>query len=177
MSDNTIPAGPDADAHDGNEFSFNPQAMVFVAWARVWSPLVDDTLRREAWEQLDLPVPFDTVQGDFLRAFHVAMPQPPATLLLHASLNTDGGAVREDFVRIMDYLDVEYEDAGRLPPDHLACACEIFALVIDADEPALVQGLRERYLGPWSVNARQALAGHAGLTAIVEQFAEDLAAI
>ena len=162
---------------DPSEFDIAPTAMVFVAWSRIWSPLVDDALRREAWQQLELPGDFDSTAADFLRAFHVAMPQPPATLLLHAALNQDGGNVREDFVRIMEYLDVEYEDAGRLPPDHLACACELFALAIHADEPVLVQGLRERYLGPWCVGAGRALGGHEVLAAIVAQFTGDLAAI
>lgn len=167
-----------SDADTGHDtFEIAPAAMVFVAWSRIWSPLVDDALRREAWQQLELPGDFEATAPDFLRAFHVAMPQPPATLLLHAALNQDGGAVREDFVRIMEYLDVDYEDAGRLAPDHLACACELFALAIHAQEPVLVQGLRERYLGPWTANARQALAGHAVLAALVGQFAEDLAAV
>ena len=162
---------------DPSEFDIAPQAMVFVAWSRIWSPLVDEALRREAWQQLELPGDFDGTASDFLRAFHVAMPQPPATLLLHAALNQDGGNVREDFVRIMEYLDVEYEDAGRLPPDHLACACELFALAIHADEPVLVQGLRERYLGPWCTGAARAIDGHAVLAEIVAQFREDLAAV
>jgi TorA maturation chaperone TorD len=162
---------------DDGMTELSPHALVFVAWSRVWSPLVDDALRREAWEQLQLPGDFDANASDFLRAFHVAMPQPPATLLLHAALNQDGGSVREDFVRIMDYLDVEYEDAGRLAPDHLACACEIFALAIHADEPVLVQGLRERYLGPWTAMARGALGEHPVLSGVVDQFGEDLAAI
>lgn len=160
-----------------DEKEFNAMAMVFVAWARIWSPLVEDALRKEAWEQLGVPGDFEALQSDFLSAFHVAMPQPPATLLMHAALNTDGAAVREDFVRIMDYLDVDYEDAGRLAPDHLACACEIFALTIDAGEPALTQGLRERYLRPWCKNALGALTQHPALTAVVEQFAEDVAAV
>lgn len=159
------------------QMDVSPVAMVFVAWARIWSPLVDDALRREAWQQLDVPGDFDALQSDFMRAFHVAMPQPPATLLLHATLNTDGGVVREDFVRIMDYLDIDYDDSGRLPPDHLACACEIFALVIDAGEDVLVRGVREKYLGPWVVSARKALANHPALTAVVEQFGEDLASV
>lgn len=155
----------------------NPMAMAFVAWARIWSPLVDDALRREAWEQLELPGDFDALKTDFLAAFHVAVPQPPATLLMHAALNTDGGAVREDFVRIMDFLDVDYDDAGRLPPDHLACACEIFALTIDAAQPALIEGLRERYLVPWLANTRHALVSQPSLLAVVEQFGEDVAAV
>ncbi len=162
---------------DDNEVELSPHAMVFVAWSRVWSPLVDDALRREAWEQLALPADFDAVATDFLTAFHVAMPQPPATLLLHAALNQDGGNVREDFVRIMEYLDVEYDEAGRLAPDHLACACELFALAIHLEEPVLVQGLRERYLGPWSQMAQQALQGHPALAGVVAQFAEDVGAL
>jgi len=155
----------------------HPQALVFLAWARVWSPLVDDALRREAWQQLVVPGDFEALKTAFLGAFHVAVPQPPATLLMHAALNTDGGAVREDFVRIMEYLDIDYDDGGRLPPDHLACACEILALTIDAGEPALTQGLRERYLGPWIAHAQQALQGNAALLAVVEQFGEDIAAL
>lgn len=155
----------------------SPQAMLFVAWARVWSPLVEDALRREAWEQLELPGNFDATASDFLRAFHVAMPQPPATLLLHAALNQDGGNVREDFVRIMEYLDVEYEDAGRLAPDHLACACEIFALAIQAEEPVLVEGIRERYLLPWTAMASDALDGHPVLSGVIAQFGQDLASV
>ncbi len=151
-------------------------AMVFVAWSRIWSPLVDDALRREAWQQLGIDGDFDATTGDFLRAFHVALPQPAAPLLMHAALNQDGGTVREDFVRIMEYLDVDYEDTGRLPPDHLACACELLALAIQSDEPVLIQGLRDRYLAPWSASVRPALAGHSVLAGLVDQFAADLAA-
>lgn len=159
-----------------DEFDLSQTALVFVAWARVWSPLVDDALRREAWEQLELPGDFDEANRDFMRAFHVAVPQPAVPLLMHAALQQDGGAVREDVVRVMEFLDVEYQDQGRLPPDHLACLCELFALAIDAGEPVLVQGLRERYLAPWAAMARQVLADHPQLSGVIAQFAEDFAA-
>lgn len=158
------------------EFELSQNALVFVAWARVWSPLVEDALRREAWLQLELPGDFDEANRDFMRAFHVAVPQPPVPLLMHAALNLDGGNVREDFVRIMEFLDVEYQDQGRLPPDHLACICELFALSIDANEPVLVQGIRERYLVPWVAMARRVLDGHPLLEELVTQFGEDVAA-
>lgn len=154
-----------------------PHALVFVAWSRIFSPLVDDALRREAWQQLELPGDFDETAPDFMRAFHVSLPQPPAPLLMHAALHQDGGSVREDFVRVMDYLDVDYEEGGRLPPDHLACACELVALSIDAGEPVLVDGLRVRYLGPWVAMAREAVGGHPVLAGVVEVFAQDLAAL
>lgn len=154
-----------------------PHALVFVAWSRVWSPLVDDALRREAWQQLELPGDFDATAPDFMRAFHLSLPHPPAPLLMHAALNQDGGSVREDFVRVMDYLDVDYEEGGRLPPDHLACACELVALSIEAGEPVLVEGLRDRYLVPWVAMASEAVGGHPVLAGLVEVFSQDVAAL
>lgn len=160
-----------------SEASASSFALLFVAWSRIWSPLVDDRLRREAWQQLELPGDFDALAPDFMKAFHVALPYPPVPLLLHAALNIDGGTAREDFVRIMDYLDIEYEDAGRLPPDHIACVCELLALSLDAGEPVLVDGIRGRYLLPWCNVARATLEGHDALSALVEQFAADLSSI
>lgn len=152
-------------------------ALVFVAWARVWSPLIDDTLRAEAWQQLELPGTLAEHGAAFMRHFVVALPQPPAPLLMHAALAQDGGVVREDFVRVMEYLDVEHQDQGRLPPDHLACACELLAMAIEAGEPVIVDGLRERYLRPWCATVLPRLGDAPALQAVVEQFAADLSAI
>jgi len=148
----------------------------FLAWSRLWSPLLDDRWREEAWQQLGLDGDFNANRGDFLRCFHVALPQPPAALLMHAALDLDGGTVREEFVRIMEYLELDYDDAGRLPPDHLACVCELYALALHLDEPVLVEGLRERYLLPWVQRAAPAVAALPVMAALVARFGEDLAA-
>lgn len=153
-----------------------PEVTHFLAWSRLWSPLLDDRWREEAWQQLGLDGDFGANRGDFLRCFHVALPQPPAALLMHAALNLDGGTVREEFVRIMEYLELDYDDAGRLPPDHLACVCELYALALHLDEPVLVEGLRERYLLPWVQRAAPAVAALPVMAALVARFGEDLAA-
>lgn len=152
-----------------------PGVLEFLAWSRVWSPLLDDAVRAEAWTQLALPADFAATRGLFLRSFHVALPQPPAPLLLHAALAQDGGSVREEFVRVMAYLELDYDEAGRLPPDHLACACELYALALHLDEPVLAQGLRARYLQPWVQAVLPALAATPVLADLVVRFAADLA--
>ena len=48
---------------------------------------------------------------------------------------------------------------------------------IQEDEPVLVQGMRERYVGPWCKSALGIVQGHNDLTDVVAQFAEDLAAV
>lgn len=154
----------------------NQLALVFAAWARVWSPLVDDELRYAAWQGLELPGDFYELAIAFTNTFHVGSPVPPVALLMHASLGLDGSGVREDFVRAMSYLGVDYEDQGRLPPDHLACACELVALALEAGEPVLVAGLRDRYLLPWLQTARASLAETA-LDDVVGAFAEDVATL
>lgn len=154
----------------------DPGVMVFLAWSRVWSPLLDDAVREEAWTQLELPVAFAGTRSTFLRAFQVALPQPPAPLLLHAALAQDGGSVREDFVRVMDWLELDYDEAGRLPPDHLACACELYALALHLGEDLLARGLRERYLLPWAQAVAPALAEEPAMRELVARFAADLAA-
>ncbi len=152
----------------------NQQALEFAAWSRVWSPLVEDVLRKEAWQGLELPGDFDEWVIPFTNTFHAGAPAPPVALLMHASLGLDGSGVREDFVRVMSYLGVGYEDQGRLPPDHLACACELVALALEAGETVLVTGLRDRYLLPWLQAAHASLAGNA-LDDVVAVFAEDVA--
>lgn len=153
-----------------------PEVTHFLAWSRLWSPLLDDAWREEAWRQLELDGDFAATRGDFLRCFHMALPQPPAPLLMHAALGQDGGVVREEFVRIMEYLELDYDESGRLPPDHLACVCELYALALHLDEPVLVEGLRERYLLPWVQAAAPAVAALPVMAALVARFGEDLVA-
>ena len=144
-----------------------------LAWSRVFSPLVDDALRREAWEQLGLPMRFEDWQPAFFGAFHVGLPQAPATLQLNVLLGLDGGSVREDMVRILEHLELEWGE-NRLQPDHLACVLELLGVAMSKGEDVLVEGLCARYLEPWCDRAIPQLGGSAELTAIVEQLRLDL---
>lgn len=78
-------------------------------------------------------------------------------------------------MRAADYLGLEGGER-RLPPDHLAPACEVFALAIEREEPVLVTGLRERYLVPWVAEAAARLADLPPMLALVQRFAADIAA-
>lgn len=143
------------------------------AWACLWSPLAEDGEHQEAWAALDLPGVFEDVRIDYWNAFHAGIPQPPVPALIHGLLQREGDAVREDLMRAADYLELEW-DEKRLPPDHLGPACEVFGLAIEREEPVLVEGLRERYLRPWSQAASLALAGSPALASLVAYFARDV---
>lgn len=147
--------------------------LVALAWSRVFSPLVEEALRRDAWDQLGLPAPFAAWQSSFDGAFHVGFPEPRATLVLHALLGLDGGSVREEMVRILEHLDLEW-GAHRLQPDHLACVLELLAAALVEGEAVLVEGLCDRYLVPWCAKALPRLRESPELSAIVEQLDTDL---
>lgn len=149
--------------------------LVFVAWARVFSPLANDTLRREAWEQLELPGDFAALQPTFWSAFHIGLPQPPAALLAHVLLGADGGVLREDIVRVLEYLELDWGDY-RLPPDHLACILELLGIAVSSGEPVLIEGLRDRYLAPWCKRAADVLSAEPAMASIVSRLLADLSA-
>lgn len=146
-----------------------------LAWGRLWSPLVADEDHAATWQSLGLRGDFDTLRVDFWNTFHAGSPQPPVTLLLHAMLGRDGAAVREDLMRAASYLGLESGEQ-RLPPDHLAPACEVLALAIEREESVLVDGLRERYFFPWSEQAAAGLAGQPELLSLLQRFTADIAA-
>jgi hypothetical protein len=146
---------------------------LYAAWSRVFSPLVDTPLRREAWQQLGVDGDFAALDPQVWKTFHVALPAPPVPLLLHAALARDGGAVREEFVRIMEWLQLDLGERP-LPPDHLACALELLAVAIQDDEPVLAEGLRERYLIPWCEQAVVALKDTPAMLAVVDLLHGDL---
>lgn len=154
-----------------------PKALTLrlLAWARLWSPLASDAEHAQAWHELGLPGEFAALRISYWNVFHTGNPQPPVSLLLHALLGRDGAAVREDLMRAADYLGLEGGER-RLPPDHLALACEVFALTTEREEPVLVAGLRERYLEPWTEQAAARLADEPGLAALVEHFHVDITA-
>ncbi len=148
-----------------------------LAWARLWSPLLDERRRAEAWEALGLPGSFEAQRLDYWNTFHAGVPQPPVPLQLHALLQCDGGPLRETLLRVAEHLDIEMS-VHRLPPDHLAPICELQALAIEREESVLVEGLANRFLLPWVQAALGTLpAGEPGLRALLQAFADDAQAI
>jgi len=141
-------------------------ALPFLAWARVWSPLVSRSEREEAWRALGLPQPFEELEGRFWAIFHTGVPAPTAPLLLHAVLGLDGGHVREEWMRVLTLLELEW-GKSTLPPDHLAIACEIFAAAIENGDATLTRELAERYLLPWCHAVDAALAGEGTALAVL----------
>ena len=141
-------------------------ALPFVAWARVWSPLTPPAWREEAWQALGLPGRFADCESEFLGTFVVGVPGPPVPLLLHATLGRDGGAVREDWMRVLAHLGLRFGERT-LPPDHLGAACEALACAIEREEDVLVHELVERYLAPWCgvASAHLVAAGREGTVA------------
>lgn len=144
-----------------------------LAWARLWSPLSDETTLRSAWEALELPGSYDASCIEYWNTFHAGVPQPPVPLQLHALPGADGGALREALLRVAEHLEVE-TSGRRLPPDHLALACELLALAIEREEPVLVAGLMQRCIAPWAEVAQRAVPrGNAAMPALLEAFLHD----
>lgn len=149
-------------------------ALPFLLWSRIWSQLGPDAERAEAWEMLGLTDSFEALESDYWNAFHAGLPAPPAPLLFHAALDLDGANVREDWMRAANYLGLEMT-GNRLPPDHLAAASEVFAIVLERREPVLAKELCERYFLPWCSFAEPKLAEVApALASLPVQFRDDL---
>jgi hypothetical protein len=100
------------------------QALAMIAWSRVWSPLVDEAARAQAWEALELPDDYERHKANYWSVFHAGTPQPQVPLLLHAALGQEGSGVREDWLRVINYLELSWDDV-HLPPDQLGAACEV----------------------------------------------------
>ena len=149
-------------------------ALPFIAWSRVWSSVVPEEMQAEAWQALGLPDDFTTYKTDYWTLFHTGMPAPKVPLLLHAALNMEGNSVREDWLRVLSHLELEWEDL-HMPPDQLGIACEIYACVIDRQEDFLIEELRTKYLRPWCDFALARLEHEESpLTFIVQHFAANL---
>jgi TorA maturation chaperone TorD len=155
-------------------FATHESALCMLAWSRIWSPLVSDELREEAWAALDLPGAYAELHSEYWSLFHVGSPMPQVSTLLHAALGREGGSVREDWMRVAQHLGLRWNDA-RLAPDQLGVACEVFACAIEREEPVLIGELRRRYLIPWCEAATPKLdQAPAGLACLPVRFDSDL---
>lgn len=151
-------------------------ALPFVAWSRIWSPLAPEAWREEAWQALSLPGRFADCESAFLSAFVIGLPTADVPLLLHAALGRDGGTVREDWMRVLQHLELRWNQQT-LPPDHLAVGCDVLVCAIAREEGVLIRELCKRYLQPWCAVATDRLAGNDGAIAgLPEVFAADLRA-
>jgi hypothetical protein len=155
-------------------------ALPLIAWSRIWSPVVPSELREEAWQALDLPDSFEHYSEEFWTTFQIGAPSPKVPLLLHAALEREGAAVREDWMRVAAHLELRWDDV-HLPPDQLGAACELYACAIEREEPVLIEELRRRYLLPWCAVARTRLSsgdeGSSQLGFLPERFEADLLAL
>jgi hypothetical protein len=152
-------------------------ALPLFAWSRIWSPVVPDDMREDAWRALDLPESFAHYSAEFWTTFQVGAPAPKVPLLLHAALAREGAAVREDWMRVASHLELQW-DGVHLPPDQLGAACEVYACAIDREELVLIEELRQRYLLPWCAFALEMLDGDASrLRFLPERFEADLRAL
>jgi hypothetical protein len=134
-------------------------------------------LREEAWAALELPGSWSEAEPAFWQAFQTGLPTPKVPLLLHAALGREGGACREDWMRVISHLGLVWDDK-HLPPDHLGAACEVLACAIEREERVLVRELCERYLLPWCSAASACLKDEDSvLAALPEQLALDLGAL
>lgn len=148
--------------------------MPFVAWSRIWSPLSSDAEREEAWQSLDLPDDWKSVEPEFWQSFQIGAPAPPVPLILHSALGRDGGQAREEWMRVIAHLGLRWSE-HRLQPDHLGAACEVLACAIAHSEHVLTRELCARYLRPWCDVARERLGAAGGpLAALPDRFAADL---
>ncbi|MFQ5515858.1 MAG: hypothetical protein ACE5FG_15730 [Myxococcota bacterium] len=131
-------------------------ALSCIAWSRIWSPVVPDELRQDAWQALDLPDSIERHDTEFWSTFQLGSPAPRVPLLLHAALRREGAVVRDDWMRVAHHLGLCW-DGVRLPPDQLGAACEIFACAAEREESVLIEELRCRYLLPWCAFAKARL--------------------
>jgi len=152
-------------------------ALACIAWSHIWSPVVPDPLREKAWRALGLPGSIASHDTEFWSTFQLGAVTPKVSLLLHAALKREGGAVRDDWMRVTRHLGLRF-DGVHLPPDQLGVACEVFACAVEREESVLIEELRRRYLLPWCDLAKKALdGGSSRLTFLPARFEADLLAL
>ena len=144
------------------------QALPFALWARIWSPVTEEEEREDAWQALGYSGKFADISTEYWSTFHVGSPQPTAPLLLSVMLGKESSSVREDWLRILGYLGLEWDEI-HLPPDQLGVACEIYAVALAKGELVLAAELRSRYFLPWCQAAAEAIP-EGGLKNLVQDF-------
>lgn len=150
------------------------QVQRLLAWARIWSPLVDDHERAAAWQMLDLPGCIEDIETEYWSTFHAGMPAPRVSLLFHAATSRDGTAVREEWMLVLAHLGLKWSE-NVLPPDHLGSACEILAVAVERQDDVLTRELCSRYFRPWCAFATQMLGGDApAILAMPSRFGLDV---
>ena len=148
--------------------------MSLLLWARLWSPVAPVEAVCEAWRELDLSGDPEDRQAEFLAGFHHGTPLPVVPLLLHHTLGLSGDSTREEWMRVLAWLDLGFGHI-RLPPDHLAIACEVLAVAAGRGERLICEELAGRYLRPWTEIATERLdAAGSSLTELPLRFAEEL---
>lgn len=140
----------------------------FLLWAKLWSPFMDREQFQRSAQQQDLSEPVQHSYDAIFNLFHVGFPAPTVSALMHASLNQDGGRVREDIVRILSFMDLQWSEQ-RLPPDHIAVLCDILAALVYERQLPLANLLLERYILPWLTISNDQLGSIAG-TELVSEF-------
>ena len=70
-------------------------ALPWIAWSRIWSPLVPEPQRRDAWHALELPDSITAYDTEFCSTFLLGAPVPRVPLLLHAAATSARAAKRE----------------------------------------------------------------------------------
>ncbi len=128
----------------------------FLVWSRLWSPFLDREQFQDAAATQDLSEWIQSNYEAVFNLFHIGFPAPAIPPLMHAALNLDGGRVREDIVRIMSFMDLQWSE-HRLPPDHLAVLCDILAALLHEQQLPLAKALLDRYMIPWVTYASQQL--------------------
>jgi hypothetical protein len=147
----------------------------FVAWARLWSPLTAREERGEAWKVLGLPDSFEARGALFWKTFQMSDAAAGVPLLIHAALGREGTPVREDWLRVIEHLGLQWQGAS-LPSDHLGVDCDVYACAIARGEPVLVEELCRRYLIPWCDQARARLEPGSPLSPVIDALRSDLEA-
>ena len=153
---------------------------VLRSWAHIWSPVAKDEPRVTAWELLGLPQSYNSLKADYWSTFHIGNPQPMIPLILGPALGMDASGAREDWLKIFNFLNVEWNDM-HLFPDHLGVACDALNIACEQQQTVLAREMIQRYLLKWCERAAALLdepeAGESAMAEIVNLFEEDLQAI
>jgi TorA maturation chaperone TorD len=99
-------------------------------------------------------------------------------LIFHAALGMEGGHAREEWMRILGFIGLRWNEES-LPPDHLGPACEALATAIDGEDEMLVGEICKRYMLPWCELAKERLGASSDgrMCDLAARFEADLLAL